>query len=327
MPPSPPPPLPPLAPNEQLVAAAHLVVVSLTGSGDVSTFDGAKRTVIAESVATAANVPTADVIVSVSAGSVVIEVTIVTSSASAQSAASAALAPSVASADAATALLAAAGVSVLAAPVVATRVGSVIISSPQPPPPPSFPPDTSTSSRRAMHIAHGVCMALAFAFCFPLGAMVPRFSPLSTARAVATHRAVQLTGALLATAGFGVAVAMTTEYVAHFSTTHARVGLALFVIMWLQVLLGLLRPHKPEAPELASTPRRVWQAAHVTLGLTTIGLATWQPFTGIALAIDASQMYFAWFLLLGAALLAGVAMIFCGRKGAGAPGSGAKAHV
>ena len=172
-------------------------------------------------------------------------------------------------------------------------------------------------------------MALAFAFCFPLGAMVHRFSPLSTARAVETHRAVQLTGALLATAGFGVAVAMTPDYVPHFSSTHTRVGLALFVIMWFQVLLGLLRPHKPKAPELASTPRRVWRAAHATLGLNTIGLATWQPFTGIALAIDASQMYYAWFFLLGVSLLGGVAMAFSGRMGVGATGGvkDPKTHV
>ena len=112
----------------------------MSGSGDVINYDSTKKMAIASAIAAAAGVSTADVLINVAAGSVVIEATIVTASASAQSAALTAIQPSVATAVAASSLLSDPGVSVLEPPSVETRVEDIVLSRSQPPLPPASPP-------------------------------------------------------------------------------------------------------------------------------------------------------------------------------------------
>nr|GMD38325.1 cytochrome B561 domain-containing protein At2g30890-like [Ipomoea batatas] len=77
---------------------------------------------------------------------------------------------------------------------------------------------------------------------------------------------------LLATAGAAMSL---KHFDNSFSNTHQRLGLALYIIVWLQTLIGILRPRR------GSKARSVWFFAHWLLGTALSLLGVINIYTGL----------------------------------------------
>ncbi len=97
--------------------------------------------------------------------------------------------------------------------------------------------------------AHGILMALAWGFFAPVAIVSAICRRLIPGEGVwfRIHRAANALCCILTIAGFGVAVAAYSGAgIPHFSGTHQRIGVTIFIIVLLQVLNGMLRPHIPK---------------------------------------------------------------------------------
>ena len=96
---------------------------------------------------------------------------------------------------------------------------------------------------------HGILMALAWGFFAPVAIVSAICRRLIPGEGVwfQIHRFVNVLCCILTIAGFGVAVAAYSGAgIPHFSGTHQRIGVTIFIIVLLQVLNGMLRPHIPK---------------------------------------------------------------------------------
>ncbi|CAN0464209.1 unnamed protein product [Ascophyllum nodosum] len=166
--------------------------------------------------------------------------------------------------------------------------------------------------------AHGWLMVLSWGVCFPLGIMFARFSPNFAKIGFPVHRALQSLGAVLALAGFFVAVSFTSDSGSHhFDNSHGKSGLILAVFLPLQVGAAVLRPKKlsgdarvprPDgtAPPKESKIRLAWQFAHIGLGYIAAVWGLLQCLGGFYELDGISDDWAAVYLLL----LAVIVMIF-----------------
>jgi hypothetical protein len=90
----------------------------------------------------------------------------------------------------------------------------------------------------------------------------------------------------LTVAVFAIGVAFTNrEGGLHFTNSHERMGLAMFILAILQVLDGVKRPHAPDpnSGEEKTTSRRAWEVGHRLGGVTLLACGFWQMDAGIKL--------------------------------------------
>ncbi|MCJ1236839.1 hypothetical protein MMC14_004821 [Varicellaria rhodocarpa] len=100
---------------------------------------------------------------------------------------------------------------------------------------------TSPNTRRAMRIAHGTLMGLAFALVLPFGAILLRTLPLvqrTTIKAVHIHAITQLSGYTLAITGMGTGIWLGLN-VRYLDYAHTVIGMAVLGAMACQVGLGV----------------------------------------------------------------------------------------
>ena len=83
----------------------------------------------------------------------------------------------------------------------------------------------------------------------------------------------QVLAILCVTPAFGIAV---NKFDA-LDSIHAQMGIAIFIMMALQPVLAIMRPHK------GSALRAVWYVTHWTLGMAAVALGWWNCFTGLQL--------------------------------------------
>lgn len=91
---------------------------------------------------------------------------------------------------------------------------------------------------------HAFLLWSSVGFLMPIGVLLIRFSTnVKSAKAVRVlfycHVAAQVTGVALATAAAALSI---TNFENAFNNTHQRIGLALYGLVWLQPLIGFLRP-------------------------------------------------------------------------------------
>lgn len=132
---------------------------------------------------------------------------------------------------------------------------------------------------------HAILLWSSVAFLMPVGVLLIRVSAnvksASTVRLLFyCHVASQVVAVVLATAG---AVLSISNFENAFDNTHQRVGLALYAFIWLQPLVGFLRP------DSGARARGAWYLAHWLLGVGVcvvgvanvyVGLHTYQERTG-----------------------------------------------
>ncbi|XP_057796093.1 cytochrome b561 domain-containing protein At4g18260-like [Salvia miltiorrhiza] len=86
------------------------------------------------------------------------------------------------------------------------------------------------------------------------------------------HAITQVVSVLLATA----AAVMSIKYFDNsFNNDHQRIGLAFYVIMWLQALAGICRPHR------VSKSRNIWFVFHWLVGIVVSLLGVINIYTGL----------------------------------------------
>jgi hypothetical protein len=160
-----------------------------------------------------------------------------------------------------------------------------------------------TQSVSLIKIAHGVIMAVAWAFLFPIGVFYARFGksilPASgpKARWFVTHRAVQSAGLVVAVTGFVVALFMVPSS-AHFTNPHHILGLFIIIVAVLQPVNAFFRPHKSAADQPFSMSRRIWELLHKSSGYAAILLSLPNIFLGFNLISANVGFYVAYSLVV-----------------------------
>lgn len=95
------------------------------------------------------------------------------------------------------------------------------------------------------------------------------------------HRGLQLFGAALTAAGFGVIVMITPAHLHFAEHPHRSVGLVVSALLLLQLVLGFGRPARPAEGDEATRARTVWRATHAALGLFLLVAAGYQVISGV----------------------------------------------
>lgn len=118
---------------------------------------------------------------------------------------------------------------------------------------------------------HAFLLWSSVGFLMPVGVLLIRVSTnVRSAKAVKVlfycHVASQMVAVVLATAG---AVLSVRNFENAFNNTHQRIGLAIYGLIWLQPLVGFLRPDR------GVKARSVWYLAHWFLGIVVcvVGVA------------------------------------------------------
>lgn len=153
-------------------------------------------------------------------------------------------------------------------------------------------------------IAHMVTMIVAWYILVPAAILIGRFG-----RALFTwfpvHRNIQIVAFLFVLIGL-ILIIVEVGSGTHFDSTHAKVGLAIFIIMLVQMALGALG-HKTKRFHVS-------RIVHVVIGLTITVLAVWNATTGLSLwqwgpPRWASWILWIWFALVALAYVAGLALL------------------
>jgi len=136
--------------------------------------------------------------------------------------------------------------------------------------------------RLDMLTAHGWLMLAAWGLLAPMGALVPRTwrSALPSGGWFRLHWLAQSSTLILTTAGVGLSIAATEKHFDTANGTHKVLGLVLIIVAFVQLALGLARPHKAAKGGKPSTRRFSWHVLHGVLGTAAIGLGIWQIITG-----------------------------------------------
>jgi len=165
-------------------------------------------------------------------------------------------------------------------------------------------------------LAHGIMAFLAW------GVFVPFAVQSSLLRSLLPegplwfnlHRAFNTTAFALFIAAFAVAVStVIKEKGEHFSNDHEKMGLAMFIIAFVQVFGGITRPHTPEPGEEKTGLRKGWEVGHRVIGVALLACGFWQMQEGIKLyaikySIDEDPVtiaYWVWIGLMSAIIVFG----------------------
>ena len=205
-------------------------------------------------------------------------------------------------------VLSSAGVTAISVPQVSTYTAVVAATAPP-------------VSKQGLHLAHSVLMSLAFSLLMPVAMAFPLFlrKRLVNGKWLLFHKVLQVSALFVATAGLGIGVSMVNG--TNFSTQnspHNLIGLVIIILVYVQVAVAFLRPHKagggndPKANKVSTTapesaPRKVWFLSHRLLALAIPAMAVSQVFTGVAHPAAAlsslSALYGVFFGLWGASLV------------------------
>jgi hypothetical protein len=136
-------------------------------------------------------------------------------------------------------------------------------------------------------LAHGICAFIAW------GVLVPTAVQSAIMRALfkgplwfKLHRIFNATAFALTIAVFAIGVTVTSKGDGvHFSNSHERMGLAMFILVTVQVVGGVLRPHlpTPNSGEKKTTVRKGWEFGHRLAGVALLACGFWQMDSGIKL--------------------------------------------
>ncbi|KAK4421087.1 cytochrome domain-containing protein [Sesamum alatum] len=136
------------------------------------------------------------------------------------------------------------------------------------------------SPQKAFDIAvHGILLWASMGFLMPVGILTIRMSstkercrPARRKILFYVHAVVQVLSVLLVTVG---AVLSIRKFENVFDNSHQRIGLALYIAIYLQVLTGFRRPKR------GSRSRRAWYFSHWILGTTVCSVGILNVYTGL----------------------------------------------
>ena len=155
-------------------------------------------------------------------------------------------------------------------------------------------------------IVHMVFMILAWFILVPTAMLLARYGR-TYFKWFPVHRGLMISAFVFVLIAFIVIVVQTSQAnLPHFSSTHAQAGLAIFIIMFCQVLLGLVS-HTTKR----FNPSRIF---HAIVGIGLFVTAVWNATEGFGLwqwnpPSSARWVLWIWFGIVAAAYLAGFALL------------------
>lgn len=145
-----------------------------------------------------------------------------------------------------------------------------------------------TAPNMSAWLAHGIMAFLAWGVLVPLAVQSSMFRGLlpkgKESLWYKVHRAFNGLAFSLTIALFAIAVAYTAkEGGDHFDEKHQIMGLAMFVLTFLQVGVGVFRPHlpPPEFGDKKTMVRQGWEISHRFVGISLLACGFWQMYSGI----------------------------------------------
>ncbi|XP_030479942.2 cytochrome b561 domain-containing protein At4g18260 [Cannabis sativa] len=120
------------------------------------------------------------------------------------------------------------------------------------------------SPRMISHIrVHGILLWISMGFLMPIGILLIRISSGEESGSTRAkvffylHLIFQMLSVILATAG---AVMSLRNFENLFNNNHQKIGLLLYIAIWIQAMIGFLRPHR------GKRGRKVWYIMHWIFG-------------------------------------------------------------
>lgn len=140
---------------------------------------------------------------------------------------------------------------------------------------------------------HGILMAVAWICMLPLGGAVGKLIQKMRRSACIckilfyTHAILQLSGLVIATAGFAIAVGKFDAGISDVPYGHGTIGVIVMALTFFQPINALVRP----GPTVLKARRRVWEFVHASTGKIALLLGAFNVFTGIhILAINFGEI-------------------------------------
>lgn len=125
-----------------------------------------------------------------------------------------------------------------------------------------------------LYLAHMIFMILAWLLLVPSAILIARFGR-SYFNWFPHHRNIQILTLIFITIGLALGIAaMFAEGASQWTENHHKVGISIFILAWLQAMLGL-------AAHTAKV--RYLRFIHIPIGLLLFGLAIWNIQTGFDL--------------------------------------------
>ena len=158
--------------------------------------------------------------------------------------------------------------------------------------------------------AHAMCMLLSWGLLLPGGVLTARFLRHRPNGAwFKAHRAVQLSGLLLALLGWSIALANFDVFTGptSVSTIHGSIGMVVMTLGLLQPINAFFRP-KP--PEDKTDARVAWERLHKGSGRTAVVLGLLNALIGVAVLAPGARAIFGVFV----ALLKGLYKYYSGTR-------------
>ncbi|KAL1562588.1 cytochrome b561 domain-containing protein-like protein [Salvia divinorum] len=128
-------------------------------------------------------------------------------------------------------------------------------------------------------VVHGILLWASMGFLIPLGILVMRvsscrsdFQPSRHKKVFYVHAVLQVLSVLLVTVG---AILSIRNFENAFNNTHQRLGLALYVAICMQLILGFKRPKR------GARARSAWYLLHWLLGTITCLVGILNIYTGL----------------------------------------------
>lgn len=145
---------------------------------------------------------------------------------------------------------------------------------------------------------HGLFMFLGWGVLLQAGAFIARyFRHVENAFWFKMHRGLQVSGLLLALAGFICAI-MSVPF-DHFKFAHGGLGLVIMIIGLTQPLNALFRPHPTDENGIKSKGRFIWEIFHKNAGRLALLLALINITLGFFLAVVPVAVWATWFAVFG----------------------------
>lgn len=130
---------------------------------------------------------------------------------------------------------------------------------------------------------HGLLMAVAWVILVPLGIFIATY--LRTWEEwVNWHRGAQLSAMLLALLSVALAAVGVNEQLGgnHLANTHAKLGVAVTALGWLQLVNGMARPKKGSQGDGKTKLRSSWEILHRVIAALLVPLSWYNCFEGEA---------------------------------------------
>lgn len=137
-------------------------------------------------------------------------------------------------------------------------------------------------------LAHGICAFVAWGMLAPTAVNAAIYRSLFVKGPLwfKLHRFFNASAYALTIIAFAIAVAfISKEGNPHWFSSHAKMGLSMFIIASVQVLWGAARPHLPgpDSGDEKTTIRKVWEIKHRLTGTVLLACGFWQMSAGIKL--------------------------------------------